>query len=99
MSEIKVIIHAPTPDAVLRARSNAANLLKAEPDAQVKIVVNADGVVEAINDSSEMDSCTVFCSNSLKKHSLEAGDGHEVTPAGILLIVQLQQQGWAYIRA
>lgn len=99
MSPLKVIIHAPTPGAVSRARNNAANLLKADPDAEVKIIINAEGVVDAVNDSTETNSCAVFCSNSLKKNSLEVVDGIEVTASGIVLIAQLQQQGWCYIRA
>lgn len=41
---LRVVLHAPTPEALERARNNALNLRRADPDAELCIIVNA-GVV------------------------------------------------------
>ena len=45
----KLIVHAPTVAALARARRNVANLLKADPEATVELVVNGAAVGEAID--------------------------------------------------
>ena len=47
---LKVVLHAPTADALQRARSNAGNLLREEPGARVKIVLNAQAVIAALDE-------------------------------------------------
>lgn len=97
---MKVVIHAPTPQALQRARSNAANLRAAVPDAEVRIIANASAVEKAVGErDGATDQCLTVCRNSLNKHGLAAPEGVEVTPAAIVLIAELQQQGWIYIRA
>lgn len=100
MSNLKVILHAPTPQALQRARNNAANLRNAAPDAVVRIVANAQAVEKAVGErDAATDQCLTLCNNSLKKHSLDAPEGVDTTASAILLIAQLQQEGWLYIRA
>ncbi len=100
MSELKIVLHAPTPGALTRARSNATNLRNAEPNAQIRIVANGEAINQAVAErDAGTDECLVLCNNSLKKKALEAPEGIEVTTAGILLLAQLQQEGWIYIRA
>jgi NitT/TauT family transport system ATP-binding protein len=45
---LRLLIHAPTVAALARARSNARNLLRADPTAEVEIVVNGGAVAAAI---------------------------------------------------
>lgn len=100
MSELKIVLHAPTPNALARARSNATNLRNAAPGAQIRIVANGEAIADAVEKRDvATDECLVLCSNSLKKKELHAPEGIEVTTAGILLLAQLQQDGWIYIRA
>lgn len=100
MAELKIVLHAPTPGALARARSNAMNIQKSQPNAQVRIVANGEAIEEAVSKrDAGTDECLVLCSNSLRKHDLDAPDGVEVTTAGVLLLAQLQQDGWIYIRA
>lgn len=100
MSELKIVLHAPTPAALARARSNATNLRNAAPGAEIRIVANGESIEDAVTKrDAGTDECLVLCSNSLKKKELQAPEGIEVTAAGILLLVQLQKEGWVYIRA
>lgn len=100
MSELRVLLHAPTPSALQRARSNAANLRVAAPHAQVRIIANSNAVETAVGEPDPgTDTCLTLCQNSLRRHGVDAPSHIEVTPAAMLLLVELQQQGWIYIRA
>ncbi|GAA0686171.1 hypothetical protein GCM10009104_09970 [Marinobacterium maritimum] len=100
METLKVLIHAPTPEALHRAQSNVRNLLKLEPGAEVELVVNgpAAAIAAGIADT-EILSRLVLCSNSLEKQGVSAQDGARVVPAAVQYLARQQQQGWAYIRA
>lgn len=45
---LRIVLHAPTRTALQRARSNAANIRKEAPQAEVRIVANAEAVPQAI---------------------------------------------------
>lgn len=100
MAELRVLLHAPTPAALQRARSNAVNLRASASQVQVRIIANSSAVEKAVGEPDPgTDTCLTLCQNSLRKHGVEAPGEVDVTPAAILLIVELQQQGWIYIRA
>lgn len=96
---IRLVIHAPTPEALERGRRNLTNLLKAEPDAQVELVANAGAVVAALNNPHEFDSHLRLCRNSLVANDLQAPENIAVVAAAVLHIAQRQHDGWAYLRA
>lgn len=97
---IRVVLHAPTEAALGRARSNARNLRAAQPEAEIVIVVNADGVRAALDTrDSETDDHLRICSNTLAARSLEAPDHLTTVPAAVETLARLQVEGWAYIRA
>lgn len=97
---LRILIHAPTPSALDRARSNARNALKAEPTAQVRIVVNARAVGRAIDTPDPAtDGLLVLCANSLARQELKAPEGFRVVPAAVIEIARLQREGWLYQRA
>jgi uncharacterized protein len=99
-SSPRILIHAPTAGAVERARNNAANLAREMPDAQVRIIVNADGVAAVLdNPSAESDALTLVCGNTLKRIGREAIAPLQTVPAAILAIAAMQQDGWLYVRA
>lgn len=96
---IRLVIHAPTPEALERGRRNLANLLKAEPDAQVELVANAGAVSAALKIPHESDSHLRLCQNSLLANNLQAPENIAVVAAAVLHIAQRQHDGWAYLRA
>lgn len=100
METLKVMIHAPTSEALHRAQANVRNLLKLEPDADIELVVNGPAAAVAVGIAdTEMLSRLVLCSNSLEKQGLVAQDGARVVPAAVQHLARQQQNGWAYIRA
>lgn len=98
---IRLLIHAPTADALSRARSNARNLLAAEPSAEVEIVVNAAGARAAVDGPPTPmgETAPILCANSLSAQNLAAPHGAIVVEAAVLHIARRQQEGWAYLRA
>lgn len=99
LSALRVVLHAPTADAFTRALSNAANLAKARPDAQVELVVNAQGARAAVEVADNASASILrYCANSLAKQGLQAPAGAVVVEAAVLHLAQRQHEGWAYIR-
>lgn len=99
MENLRLIIHAPTANALERARRNLANLLKAAPDAQVELVINAAAVPAALSRPDVLDSHLRVCQNSLTANQLTAPDGVAVVAAAVLHIARRQSEGWSYMRA
>ncbi|MBP2301351.1 DsrE family protein [Azospirillum picis] len=96
---LRLVIHAPTPAALERARNNARNLLKARPDAEVRIVVNAGAVAAALDTpDGDTDGLLRVCGNTLGRLGRSAG-GLTVVAAGVLDIAEAQAAGWGYMRA
>jgi uncharacterized protein len=95
-----VLIHAPTAAAVVRARNNAANLLAAESQALVRILVNAEGVAAVLDTPREdTDPLTLVCAKTLDRIGRSASAPLQVIPASIVALAQMQRDGWIYIRA
>lgn len=100
MSTLKLMLHAPTPEALKRAQSNARNLLKLEPDAQVEIVVNAQAVSQALAIEDEtIRRLLVICNNSLVNQGLPAPQDLRIVAAAIQHLARQQAAGWGYVRA
>lgn len=99
--ELKVILHAPTPTALERARNNAANLRREAPEAHVRIIVNAQAVAAALDVAHpDLDGLTWVCPNTLARTNRENRSPLRILDgAAVLEIARLQQHGWAYIRA
>ncbi|HEX7387429.1 MAG TPA: hypothetical protein VF285_09175 [Castellaniella sp.] len=98
---LKVILHAPTPAALERARNNAANLRRADPQADVRVIVNAQAVAAALDVvRADQDPITWLCPNTLTRIGRPAREPLQVLdkPA-VLELALLQQAGWVYIRA
>lgn len=99
MSELNVMLHAPTPEALARARRNARNLLKARPDAQLLIIANGAAVASALaQPDPETDGLLRLCRNSLNAQNLDNTGGIAEVDAAVVTLAELQNQGWAYIR-
>ena len=96
---VRILLHAPTTDALDRARSNARNVLVADPGAEIEIVVNAGAVVAALERADpQIDPLVRLCENSLRSQQLDNG-GMLTVRVAILHIAQRQVEGWTYIRA
>ena len=98
---LRIVLHAPSTAALARARSNALNLRREAPDAEVRIVLNADAVAAALDTPHpRTDLLTWLCPNTLAKSGRSAADPLQVLPVGaVLALAQMQQQGWVYLRA
>ncbi|TFF22047.1 hypothetical protein E3C22_15485 [Jiella endophytica] len=96
---MKVLIHAADAASLERARSNARNLIREGPDAEIEIVVNAGAVAAALDAPDETDDHLVLCSNTLKRLGREPREGLVRVPAAIVHLVRRQEEGWAYVRA
>lgn len=97
----RILLHAPTPGALKRARSNAANLLAADPQLLVRIVANAEAVAAALDEpSAAADAVTLVCRNTLNRLGRSARASLTVLEEGaVLALARMQREGWSYIRA
>lgn len=96
---LSLVIHAPTPTSLDRARRNAANLKKLAPDARVEIVLNAAAVAAALAEPHATDEYVVLCQNTLTATGAVPPEGFRVASAAVLHIAQRQAEGWGYLRA
>lgn len=97
---LRVLLHASTVNGVTRARNNAVNLLKAASGAEVRIVVNAEGVAAVLDDPRpELDAVTLLCEKTLSRLDRQAPAPLLTIPVAVLAIARMQQEGWCYIRA
>jgi len=99
--QLRVLLHAPTPGALRRARSNAANLIRARPAPLVRIVINAEGVAAALDEpEAAADALTLVCPNTLRKIGRTAAAPLTILDEGaVLAIARMQMEGWCYVRA
>ena len=96
---LRILLHAPTAGALDRARSNARNLLKLHPDAQLEIIANAGAAPGAVVLSDpETDPLVIVCTNSLNKQGLQAAPGQRQIASAIAYLAQRQIEGWQYVR-
>ncbi len=98
---LRTVLHAPSSEAFARARSNARNLRREAPDAEVRIVLNADAVAAALDTPHpHTDPFTWLCPNTLAHSGRSAPATLQVLPVGaVLALAQWQQQGWIYLSA
>ena len=100
----QIALHAPTPEALRRARSNLKNLRKEAPELVVWIVVNGPAVASLWDDLPSWDDDSLghlyLCPNTLKGLNLTAPASTHVLPQGaVLSLAWLQAAGWVYLRA
>ncbi len=97
---ISMIIHASTADSLKRARNNAVNILRSAPDAQLRILANADAVPAALDEPHETDAALlVLCETTLARIGKAAPPSVKTEPGVALSIAHMQQQGWLYMHA
>lgn len=97
---LKLLIHAPTKNALVRARRNLQNFLATEPQAEVELVANAGAAQMAIEQPDpKTDHYLVLCANSLRNTGLKIPSEHRTVAAAIQHIAKRQSEGWGYFRA
>lgn len=98
---IRLILHAPSPASLERARNNAVNLRRADPEADVRIIVNAEAVAAALDVTHpEADACTWLCPNTLARINRKQRQPLQMLGGSAVLEIALMQgDGWAYIRS
>lgn len=98
---LHIVLHAPDAEGLQRARMNAVNALRAEPQTQVRIIANAGAVAAALDQPHEQaDVLTYLCPNTLAHLQRETHAPLQVLDApAVLVLARLQQHGWAYIRS
>lgn len=96
---MRLVIHAPTPNALGRARSAARRLLASDPEAEVEIVVEGDAVAAALQQhDAATDALLVFCGASLNG-TAAVSPAAPVVALAMRYIAERQALGWAYLRA
>lgn len=95
----KLIFHAPTANALTRARKHIDNVLKATSDCSIELVVNAEATAYAIKHPAPTDNYLRVCKNSLTAQKLVAPANLQIVDVAVLHIAQRQAEGWAYVRA
>ncbi len=102
------------PERLVLALENIKNLFKEVPaqQCQVSVVANGKAVIlfrkdkvgERASDMTELHKLGVhfkMCRNAMVKNKIEKSDLFEVcevVPAGILELINLQQEGFAYVK-
>ncbi len=100
-SALRIVLHAPTAGALARARSNATNLLRGQPQVPVRIVVNAEAVAAVLDQPhAEADALTQVCGNTLRRLGRQAPAPLMVLAQGaVLALAEMQRDGWSYVRS
>ncbi|NNG03626.1 MAG: hypothetical protein HKM95_05925 [Inquilinus sp.] len=100
MGAPRLLLHAPTAGALARARSNAANVIAADPTAEVRIVANAEAVAAALAEPEpRTDPLLLLCGNTLRRLDREAPARLATVPVAMLAIAERVGEGWIYVRA
>ena len=109
-NQLKLVIHVDEMDRWTEVASNLQNLLKDYQDAQVRVVANGTGVYAFIGASELRDKLAEqaragvkfqVCANSMRRHGLDPAtlpDFTQLVPAGIVALIQNQQEGFAYVK-
>jgi len=96
---LQILIHASTPDALVRARNNAVNVARQWPNSEVEIILNGPAVKAALEDNHATDTCLRLCQNTIDRFQLKVPEHIKTVPAGVVWLVERQKQGWVYISA
>lgn len=97
-TELRILLHAPTPASL--ARNNAANLAKGTPHVSMRIVINADAVLAALDAPDVADTLMLVCPNTLAEVSRDTHAPLTIlTEGAVPALARMQLEGWSYVRA
>ncbi|GEO70814.1 DsrE family protein [Levilactobacillus acidifarinae] len=107
MPKTSVVVHLDEQAKVSLAQGNVHNLLIGLPESRVVVVVNGPAVRSFLTPSwraflTDLPEVEVdACANALRANGILAAQlpaGVAVVPAGVVRIVELEQQGFAYLK-
>ena len=104
---MKVVFHVDELGKLSEARHNIQNLLTADKNATIALVVNGEAIqgyllpaqLEFMKERSTVSY--LACNNAMNAHQIKKEDlakEIEVVPAGVMALVRLQHEGYAYIK-
>lgn len=114
MKRHRVLIQLTSGDTLVQKSTltQISNLLEAAPRSKVEVVCHNNGISllvaaqsrypEAVRVLQDRGVAFMACENTMKKHKInksELSDRVFTVPAGVLEVVQKQEQGWSYLRA
>ncbi|MGF1944503.1 DsrE family protein [Enterococcus mediterraneensis] len=102
---MKVVFHVDEMVKWTEATANIINLLRATDDIQIVLLVNGIAIKGFLDTEQQIlkNSKVAFhaCRNAMRAHNIEEADlptNVIVVPAGVLDLVELQTEGYAYIK-
>lgn len=111
---MKIILHLNEIDKWNMAFGNAANILKAEPQTQLEILIHNDplkkltiaesktlGIYDELQALSKKGVIIAACNNTMNKLGFTATDMCPfvtIVPAGVIELAKKQEEGFAYIK-
>lgn len=103
---MKVVFHIDDISKWSELRSNVYNLLKADEEIQVVVLVNGAAIIGYVDTAyqhffSNQKISFHACNNAMRAHDLLADQlpkSVRIVPSGVLNLVELQKQGFAYIK-
>ncbi|MEX0420905.1 DsrE family protein [Spiribacter pallidus] len=97
---LRVVFHAPTPEALDRARRNLLNFRVADPEAELVIIANAGAVSAALaNPDPDTDAALLVCRRTLANAGITNQRQLAETDSAVVEIARRQAKGWQYIRS
>jgi len=113
MNEFKVLIHIPETDRLESGFTQAKNFILGKKDGKkiVRLLLNSDAVnilnnfsliEEHFKEALKLGVEVYFCENALRFFKIsfdKIPEGGKTVPAGIIAMVEWQNQGFVYIRA
>ncbi|ARY90358.1 MULTISPECIES: DsrE family protein [Lacticaseibacillus] len=104
---LKAIFHLDTTERWPHLASNLTNFLMAEPDADLEVLVNGDGITvyfdqEVVDFIAAHPQVKFFaCHNSLAQRHLDEKQlpaTVAIVPVGVVKLAQAEAAGYAYIK-
>jgi uncharacterized protein len=96
-SESHILLHPPTADTLVHARSHVTNLADKAPHSMMRIIVKAEATTPNMPDTA---AGTLLRSNSLAKIGSTTPAPLTVLPEGaVLMMARMQSEGGCYVRA
>ena len=104
---MKVVFHVDELGKLNEARHNIQNLLAADKNASIALVINGEAIQGYLlpEQLAFMQECATVsylaCNNAMNAHHIKKEDlaeTIEVVPAGVMALVRLQHEGYAYIK-